>query len=43
MIGNAKLAKGDKDGAKAAFDKVVADYPTSALTEKARNRSASIK
>lgn len=43
MIGNAKLAKGDKDGAKAAFDKVVADYPTSALTEKARTRAASIK
>jgi len=43
MIGNAKLAKGDKEGAKAAFDKVVSDYPTSSLTEKAKVRSASIK
>jgi len=43
MIGNAKMAKGDREGAKAAYEKVVSEYPTSSLTEKAKARVASIK
>ena len=36
MIGNCQLALGNKTAAKEAFQKVVADFPTSALVEKAK-------
>lgn len=43
MIGNAYAARGDKAAAKQAYEKVVSDYPASALVEKAKQRLAKMK
>jgi TolA-binding protein len=42
MIGNCQLALGNKTDAKEAFQKVVADFPTSALVEKAKAKLAKL-
>jgi tol-pal system protein YbgF len=43
MIGNAQLAKKNAAGAKEAFEKVVSNFPTSGLVDKAKARLAKLK
>jgi TolA-binding protein len=43
MIGNAYAAKGDRASARQAYEKMVAEYPASALVEKAKQHLARMK
>jgi tol-pal system protein YbgF len=43
MIGNAYLAMGDKEAAKAAYNTLVSSYPVSSLVEKAKEKLARLK